>query len=1375
MEETRDLEEVPVRAPSKPDTLLQTGTRFQSQYEILTLLGEGGFGQVYKARQLSTGQLVAIKVIQPLRGTPSAEKKINARFLREMQLCADLNHPNIVPLVDTGETESGKPFTVFAFVPGNDLADVLIQEGKLDPVEAQHLMGQVLDALGAAHAREMVHRDLKPGNVMISPTGARRNALVLDFGIGVYAKQPLDDEMTQVTETRELIGTPAYAAPEQLRGELPSVRSDLYSWGLVMLECLTGQRVMDGASLSQVLYKQLGPEPIPIPKYIRRHPVGDLLRTVLEKDIKGRAVTAESVLRELEACNFTDLRRKLRRSEAVGTAETLDSVPFLGGSPAPRTEERTTDTYVWTQGVGERRMLTIVDCLFPSTVDASVDPEDLDVLVQRRMAQCGEVAHKYAGHVGRVHGERVQLYFGYPEAEEDDPQRAARAALELVDRVRRVTADDTNGVQVGVHTGQVIARESDEARRLGLEDVVGMAPKIASRLSDRAEPGAVLVSEQMRPLLRSFTLEPAGQMRLGTTVVEVLCLGEETVAGTLSHTDRAPMVGRDSEFAMVREYWSRSRDGAGHNVLLLGEPGIGKSRMSRELVRVVNESDDGWLECRCTARGHSSALRPFIDLLEMMIGASRQWSDQQRLDGLEQLLANHDLELKTNVPVLGTLLGIPTEEQYTPLDISPHKQKELSMEGILSLLFGVAEKKPLLLVVEDLHWADPTTLELLSSLVQDSPSAAMCVLMTARPEFSPTWPAAAVQQIQLGRLGRSHVAELALGYTGGRPLPDEVIDEVARRTDGVSLFVEELLAVLLESDLLVAHDDHYSLTGSLEDLAIPDSLRSLLAARLDRLGPAKETAQLAAALGREFSHELIAAVSDRDEAGLDDELRALISADLIFRRRRARGPSYLFKHALIQDMAHESLLKGARADVHRHIAATMEGTFPDLVQRRPELLAHHHAAADQKPQALGYALQASLGCLMRSENHEVIGHVTRALQWLDGLPDEKARAEMEIGLNGLLTPALMATRGFGDAELKTRVDRSQALFEQVGEAPQTAPTLWALITYHQLLSHIDTARELCWKLLSMAEAAGVTGFQVAAGPAAGMNDLMEGRLKQAAAPLERAIELYDAEQHLPMAPMFGMELNGYAHSLLGLVTGLGGDADRGLELIDTAIEYARGVKHTNSVAVFMSHKALLQSWLWDREGALATIQALVQLAQEHGLPMMMGYAGIMLGWCTGAPEMAEQAITGLEAVGYEMGMSNYRCLWASMEAERGEADRAMEIIERSLVRTEETGEGYFLSGTLRIKGVVLQQQRPDDDGALDAAEACLRQAVQVAQDQGAALLELGAVLELARLLRRRGKADEARGLLAAGAERVHGGEGTPLVAEAAALMEELRG
>ena len=320
-------------------------------------------------------------------GTAATDKKLKARFLREMQLCARLHHPNIVRLLNSGETLNGKPYTVFAYVQGDDLADVLARERKLDPVEAAHLMGQVLDALGAAHARDMVHRDLKPGNIMISTTGARRNAMVLDFGIGVYAKRALDDEMTQVTETRELIGTPTYAAPEQLRGASPSIRSDLYSWGLVFLECLTGQRVMDGASLSQVLYKQLGPEPIPIPKYIRRHPVGEILAKVTDKDLKGRDVTAESLLYALDDCDFTDLRRKLRDSEAVGTAETLDSIEVgLGASGQPKALEQTGEMYVWTQGVGERRMLTIVDCLFPSGGSGSVDLEDLDSLVQRRMA-----------------------------------------------------------------------------------------------------------------------------------------------------------------------------------------------------------------------------------------------------------------------------------------------------------------------------------------------------------------------------------------------------------------------------------------------------------------------------------------------------------------------------------------------------------------------------------------------------------------------------------------------------------------------------------------------------------------------------------------------------------------------------------------------------------------------------------------------------------------------------------------------------------------------------------------------------------------------------------------------------------------------------
>ena len=532
MEDTRDLKQL---TALQHVSILEDGTSFQGKYRILSLLGTGGFGQVYRARQKSTGQDVAIKVIQPLAAdTPTVERKLMARFSREMQLCAELHHPNIVRLIDSGEANQ-RPFTVFAFVPGDDLSTVLRKEKRLDPVEAAHLMCQVLDALGAAHAREMVHRDLKPGNIMITNTGARRNAMVLDFGIGVYIDAPLESDMTTVTESKDLLGTPAYSAPEQLRGAGPSTRSDLYSWGLVFLECLTGQRVMSGTSLSDVLYKQLGPEPIPLPGFLADHPLGQILGRVMEKDVDLRQVTANGLLRDMDACEFTSLRsvaRPTERMQQVGSEQTLEAPPRSGDEP---TTDRSGDAFVWSFGVCERHQLTVVDCLFPSGSSGSLDLDDLDSLVHRRMTLCAEMARKHQGCVGRAHGERHQIYFGYPAAREDDALRAARAALEMVRSIGK-QGDSEQCVQIGIHGGEVITRQAEEAARLSLEDVVGLAPKVAALLGDRAEPDTVLISAAIQQLLQGrFDATPAGELRLAPDrSLSIFRLGEEVEDDTTS-------------------------------------------------------------------------------------------------------------------------------------------------------------------------------------------------------------------------------------------------------------------------------------------------------------------------------------------------------------------------------------------------------------------------------------------------------------------------------------------------------------------------------------------------------------------------------------------------------------------------------------------------------------------------------------------------------------------------------------------------------------------------------------------------------------------------------------------------------------------------
>jgi serine/threonine protein kinase len=482
-----------------PESVLTPGTVFQNGYEILSPLGGGAFGWVYRARQLSTGQDVAIKVLRVRADCGPAENQ-QARFRREMRLCAELSHPNIVRLIDSGEAEGGLLYAVLEYVPGATLKEVLTAEGKLDVREAVHLMTQVLDALGCAHARGVVHRDLKPENIMITKTGVRRNALVLDFGLGGFAREMERVTMPRLTATQELMGTPCYAAPEQLRGEPPTTRSDLYSWGLVFLECLTGELAVHGGSGHDVIMRQLGPEPVPIPATLRKQRLGRLLQVVTAKQVEKRDVTIETLFEALGAIAH----------ERVPEASSARQLPD-----------------------GVRRQLTVVSVRIGiAPVDArTLDLEEIDELLHAQHGLVADVAALAGGRVASVLADRVVLAFGHPAAREDDPRRAARAALAIVGEIERgnLALRVERGVRVetrvGVHTGLVIVRELRQGLDHGLFDLIGPTPQIAARLDERAEAGEVLASSDTERLLRdSMLVEAAGELPLAEHSRPISCI-----------------------------------------------------------------------------------------------------------------------------------------------------------------------------------------------------------------------------------------------------------------------------------------------------------------------------------------------------------------------------------------------------------------------------------------------------------------------------------------------------------------------------------------------------------------------------------------------------------------------------------------------------------------------------------------------------------------------------------------------------------------------------------------------------------------------------------------------------------------------------------
>jgi TOMM system kinase/cyclase fusion protein len=1315
----------------RDDAVLIPDATFDGRYEIIAKLGEGGFGAVYKARQLSTGQPVALKILHlaEYRGATQTTKRV-ARFLRETRLCAQLRHPNIVQLLDSGQLADGTLYIAFAFAPGDNLAALLETQGALAPREARHLMLQVLDALACAHAEGVVHRDLKPSNIMVIPTGARRNALVLDFGIGAMID---DGSAARLTDSHETLGTLGYGAPEQWRGTELSPRMDLFSWGLVFLECLTGKPVYGGTA-AEIFYRLLGPDPVPIPAAIERHPLGDLLARAVRKDIAERDVTARGLLEALEACDL----RGLSRDAMLGASGELRSWRSI---PAANTSLDRPRTPALPALDGERRQLTALCCRVGVSMRAAAAPapdiEALDATLRSGLGVCADLGRRHGGWVAAALGDELLIYFGYPRAAEDDARRAARAALAMVSAIdpedQHIVAQHIElEVSVGVHTGPVIGGDRDDIQSADL--VTGVTPRLAARLAALGPPGSVTVSVASQRLLRtSFDLESANTPAIAefATPTEIFRLGkehDEAAGGTPPDGAKPPISGRDPELGLLVEQWRRASEGAGQANLLTGEPGIGKSRLARELRDRVAHEAHSFLEARCSPDTQNNALLPVVDLLERALGLDRDPDASHKIAHLERELAAHGLLPAEAMPLFLPLFALPLGAPYGPLDVSPQRHKALTLQAIVSLLFAMADQQPVLLLAEDLHWADPTTLELLTQLVREVPGVPMCVLMTARPELLPSFATSRVLLLPLSRLDRTQIADMLTALVRGKPLPPAAIEYVADRADGVPLFVEELLQMMIDAGLLVERDDRYELTGPLSDAAIPGTLRELLTARLDRLSRARETAQLAAALGREFSLEVLSAASSLGPAVVANDLEQLLSAGLVLRKRRGKDAVGVFKHALVRDAAYESLSAGARQRVHARIAGTLEDRFPEVVRTRPDLLARHHAAAEQKQQAVGYAQRAAELGLQRSTYAEAIAHASNAVAWAEALPAAEA-VEAELIANGALIQGLMSTRGWADPHVKATAERSAGLLQRLDPASEhQVPTLWFLFTYHHVASNRRAARTAAEQLVAFAERSGDPGLGAVAATAHGLALFVDGDHAHARRAAERAIGLYDPDLHRHHGPQYGTDSLVLAKAYMAQFRWFSGDDASAFTLVASAVQWAREIGHMPSIALGLLYGCFVHQFAGHRSVVAVMAGEILTLSAKYGLPAYEGYAATFHGWATSDAQRPKMIVDGLAALGCKLGLSYYASLVADTQAERGDLDAAIACIDHCLSLCRDNDEHFYEPELYRRRALYEAQRDP----AAEAVRTSLEQAARLARRQDMPRVEALATRELLR-------------------------------------------
>jgi len=1082
---------------------------------------------------------------------------------------------------------------------------------------------------------------------------------------------------------------------------------------------------------------------------------------------------------QLDDAALEDLKNELIEGQRLAVDERGNVLVWTGASGGVQVEQRPPIEHNQsTQSAllppttshipeAERRQLTVMFCdLVDSTkLSSQLDPEDYRDMVRAYQQICSEVITRFDGHIAQLLGDGLLVYFGYPQAHEDDAQRAVRAGLGMLAAMGDLNQglQQAKGIQlairIGIHTGLVVVGEMGSSGRQE-QLALGETPNIAARIQGLAAPNTIAISEATYRLVQGyFTGEALGVQTLRGVAEPIAMYSVLSESGATGRLDIAqprgltPLVGREQEVGLLLERWEHVKAGHGHVVLLTGDAGIGKSRLVQILKEhVANEPHTRW-ECRSVPYYQNTALYPLIDLLQRIMPWQPHHTPEEKLATLARELSQYRLSVEESVQLFAPLLSLPIPEHLSrSLNLSPQRQRQKTLEALVAILGEQAAQHPVLFILEDLHWTDPTTLEFIALLLDQTPTVAMLVLLTCRPIFQPTWSHRSyLSEITVNRLSHTQVEQIVTGITDGKTLPQEVVQQIIAKTDGVPLFVEEMTKAILESGQLKAIDDHYELTGLLSTFTIPATLQDSLMARLDRLVTAKAVAQYAAVIGRQFSYELLQAVSQLDALTLQRELGRLVEAEIVYRRGVPPQATYTFKHALIQDAAYQSLLKSTRQQYHQRIAQVLEEHFPETAETQPELLAQHYTQAGFTEQAIAYWQRAGQQASDRSANLEAVSHFTTGIELLTTLPKTPERTQQALTLHIALGAALLMTKGQAAPEVEHAYTQAHVLCQQVGETPQLVPVLFGLWRFY-ILRQLHTARELGETLLRLAQQAHDPALAVVAHYALGVTWLWLGALPAARQDLEEGLARYTPDQH--RAPVFriGQDLEVGCRAYAAMTLWLLGYPAQALAHIHEALALAHELSHPYSLAFARMGATHVYQWRRDVPAVHEHAEAAVALATEQGFAQWAASGTSMRGWALamqgqGEEGMAQvrQGLTAWRATGAAQNVPFLCTVLADVCAYLGHTEDGLQALAEAHTLVEQQEERYWTAEVCRLHGVLLLRQ-PETPQA--EAEAWLQRALDIARRQEAKSLELRAAMSLSRLWQQQGRQAEARALLA---------------------------
>lgn len=1302
----------------------------EAGYELEYLLGRGSGGEVHRARQKSTGQAVALKIFRP---TPDdgehLRERRKERFRREMKICAKLAHPNIVRLIDYGEN-GDLLFSVFELVRGQTLADKLQVEGALTIKHTMLLMRQLLGALHHAHQNGVIHRDLKPSNLMILEDSEDLRLKVLDFGIGVLPGR-FDSSVTRLTLSSEVLGTPAYAAPEQLRGDAPTPKADLYSWGLVFLECLTGRRVVGGSSLGELFQKQLSPVSIELPAPLAEHGLGTLLRWVLEKDAPRRAGFA------------LDVQERLIRLDTTTLANpTGYLLPSGSSSPMERSSivEPTTLTAVQTQT--ELRFVIVVCCQLEIQMPHASDPEAIDAYRADLFALAASTIAQFGGRLVGGVGDIATYSFGIPCSKDTDVRMATHATLELAARLRKrsnaLNSPDAAGVRMkaGIHCGVVNAGVAGENTSVKHSAVAAVALALATSVEEGTGTTIVVSESFRRRCARHAEFSDAwGEVRLSwqeEPVAAHYLVGELRIDG---QGPNAPtLVGRTQELRLLAQHHQAATDSR-QLVLVRGDAGVGKSRLVFEHESQARTRGQSSLTLRFLPELQHLALGPMLTLvlheLDLKPGVPPN-CESLRL-AVEAVGA---LQSDVTVPLLAGWMSVPLEAPFSVLPHSPQRQRALLLDALVDIVLWVLRRKQCYLTIEDLHWADPSSLDWISRLFERLAEGNGFVLMTARPEFESRWECVAT--LDLEGLNEQEVGQLAHGLSGGHTLNSEQVGSIVKQAAGNPLYVEELVGALLR-DRDLTPPTH---AGA----QYPATLQGLLASRLDGLGIAKRTAQLASLIGREADLELLLGISDEDDAVVLADLDQLVSANILQRQRGVHDTTFVFRHMLIREAAYSSIPVARRRRLHLAVAEACEAKW-ELWGHG--LSAQHYQQAAEHARAVEQFLAAADRALLTASHQEALELLKRAIDSLDALPESPEKDELELRVVHKCGVSLFGRHG---AELPDEGKRLLSRGAQVMERePANSASLFLLRWTVWGSKHVqpaqDEAQSMSDVLVAQADALGDPVLQIGAQDASGRSAFFRGDYTRAREHFDRALSLYRDELDAPLGLTFATNpiVNCLSFGALArLAQG---------ELVEASAVYDEAISRSRATGAFGTLAGVLAT-----SGAIAVLGALeeggttdlskyeehlaegLQRANDHDYPiwgMMAATWQQLIAGLKGDASVVGQLTALLKQICGMLGSSFFIVPAARLAVEQ-EPALALELLGALEATTASTGERFLASEMARIQGLAHARL-----GEPAPAGAAFRRALDCARHQDARLFELRAAWDLHQHETAQGSSGEA--------------------------------